>query len=583
MKRSVLIATGCVFLLASAALLATYFVTAPAPGHISMQIEAKPAIMTNAYKVYGNRAAGNGRYWLAKVVLTNDGGRTLTDVSTSFQVPGHIGWTTPRTYPEVLPGQTVVALFYPRFPDAVATKTTNTTEQVEFRVEYDAGEGRRQESRQVDFQMRGRNDMIYTTLASSEIVSSHDLYENTDLLATFVTPDDPVIKYFVQQLEQKVMGGTTVGAGADVEEVLRFMNAVYSYWVASGIVYAGTEGLPERSGTSITMIQHVRLPREVLVGQAGLCVELTTLFASIAQAAGLQPVILTTERHAYPAVKVGNSVIPIEATSVGTPGMGKDYGPSSFEGAVRVGQANLEAWLAGRGESVINGKVVMRPGSPIGWIDVAELHQQGLVPPELADDPVLKQKIDDTLASLLGGKRRAAASEPAPKVDTRGASSRPTGEPAAAGVAGNTYADPRGYFSVTIPAGWQSAALPYPAMPALALQAMDQRSGIGLEVYVFDGAENVAGAMSAIQSAIAASGGTLSYAPSGSATVGGKSFQRFAGTTYFPATGAGTEWEAYVRAGGGMTIVMSIGASAGQLGSRRSYLRQVVQTLRSRA
>lgn len=582
MKRAILVTAGCGLLVASAALLTAHFLTGPDPGHVSMQIETKPAVMTSAYKVYANREAGEGRYWLAKVILTNDGGRTLENVETSFQVPGHIAWTTPRKYPELLPGQTVVALFYPRFPDAVATKTTNTTEQVEFRVAYDGRDGRHEESRQVDFQMRGRNDMIYTTLPASEIVSSHDLYENTDLLASFVTPDDPVIKYFVQQLEQKVMGGTSVGAGADVEETLRFMHAVYAYWVASGIVYAGTEGLPERSGDSITMIQHVRLPREVLTGQAGLCVELATLFASIAQAAGLEPVILTTEQHAYPAIKVGNDVIPIEATSVGMPGRGRGYGAASFEDAVRVGQANLQAWVQGRGESVIDGKVVMQPGLPIGWYDISELHQQGIVPPELPDDPVLKQKIDDTMAALLGGKR-AASAPPAATRAARAETPRPAPAAKESGVPGNAYADPRGYFVVTIPAGWQSAASPYPGMPALALQAMDRGTGSGLEVYVFEGAENVQGAMSVIQQAIGSTGGVVSFAPSGSATLGGKSFQRFDGTTYFPATGMGTEWEAYARAAGNLTIVMTVGTAPGQLAARRSYLRQVVRTLRVRA
>jgi hypothetical protein len=125
--------------------------------------------------------------------------------------------------------------------------------------------------------------------------------------------------------------------------------------------------------------------------------------------------------------------------------------------------------------------------------------------------------------------------------------------------------------------------MPYPGMPALALQAMDRGSGSGLEVYVFEGAENVPGAMSVIQQAIGTSGGVVQFAPSGKATLGGKSFQRFDGTTYYPATGMGTEWEAYARAAGNITIVVTVGAAPGQLAARRSYLRQVARTLRVRA
>lgn len=577
MKRPVLFVAGGVLLAAAIACFLAFFLARPEPGRIGMQIEVKPAIMTAAYKVYANRNAGDGRYWLAKVVLKNDGERPLANVSTSFQVPGLIAWTTPRTYPEVLPGQTIVSLFYPHFPDAVAAKTTSTTEAVELRVEYDAGRERRQETRQVEFQMRGRNDMIYTTLPAAEVVNPHDYYENTDLFAAFVTPDDPVIKYFVQQLEQRVMGGTTVGAGADVEEVGRFMNAVYSYWVASGIVYAGTEGLPEKIGDSVTATQHVRLPREVLTGKAGLCVELAALFASIAEAAGLEPVIVTTANHAFPAIKVGNNLVAIEATSVGTPGMGERSGPSSFESAVRYGDAELAAWMRGGGDIVIDGRKVGELATPIAAYDIADLHGKGIVPPELPDDAVLKQKIDDTFDRLLsrsGGRRAAAAATEPPRAATAGAQeSRP----------GNAYNDPGGRYSIVIPEGWRAAVAPNPAMPWVALQAMDPGSGIGFEVYVYEGVASVQAVMDHIQSSIASMGGVMQYAPQGSASLGGRQFQAFTGGTSFPATGQATQWDAYVRAAGNRTYVLSLGAAPGRLAAARPTLRLVAETFRVRS
>jgi hypothetical protein len=89
--------------------------------------------------------------------------------------------------------------------------------------------------------------------------------------------------------------------------------------------------------------------------------------------------------------------------------------------------------------------------------------------------------------------------------------------------------------------------------------------------------------MSVIQQAIGSSGGVVNFAPSGSATLGGKPFERFSGTTFYPATGMGTEWEAYARAAGNLTIVMTVGTAPGQLAARRSYLRQVARTLHVRA
>ncbi|HQR23853.1 MAG TPA: hypothetical protein PK163_03655 [Steroidobacteraceae bacterium] len=578
MKRPVLFVVGGVLLVASAACFLAFFLGRPDPGRIGMRIEVKPAVMTAAYKVYANRTAGDGRYWLTKTILKNDGGRPLKNVSTSYQVPGLIGWTTPRTYPEVLPGQTIVSLFYPHFPDSVASKTTNTTEVVELRVEYDGVTGRQQETRQVEFQMRGRNDMIYTTLPASELVNPHDYYENTDLFAVFVTPDDPVIKYFVQELEQRVMGGTTVGAGADVQEVGRFMKAVYSYWVASGIVYAGTEGLPEKVGETVTSIQHVRLPREVLTGKAGLCIELAALYSTIAEAAGLEPVIVTTANHAFPAIKVGGDLVAIEATAIGTPGMGEDSGPMSFGSAQRLGDAELSAWMQGGGDVVIDGHKVGELAIPIAAYDIADLHSKGIVPPELPDDAALKQKIDDTFDQLLsrsGGRQASAGSTSRPQVAAEAAQARDS-------APGNAYNDPGGRYSIVIPAGWQAAVQPNPATPWVALQAMDPGTGIGLEVYVFEGVASVQAVMDHIQAGVASMGGVMQYTPLGSASLGGRSFQLFTGGTAFPSAGRATDWDAYVRAAGNRTYVLSLGTTPGRLAAARPVLRQVAGTFRVR-
>jgi hypothetical protein len=413
--RAILKVSGGALLAVAIAAGAIYMVNRPPPGRLTLAIETKPALMSAAYKVYGNRAVGNGRYWLSKVVLKNEGGSALENVSTSYRVPGLIEWSTPTTYPRILPGQTIVSLYYPQLPDSLATKTTTTTEHMELKVEYADRRGEQHESRQMDFQLRGRNDLIYTTLPESEVLNVRDLYENTDLAAAFVTPDDPVIKYFVAQLESKAMGGTMVGAGADPKEIARFMATVYAFEQLSGIVYAGTEGLPEKSGSSMTMIQKVRLPREVLLGGSGLCIELAALFATISEAAGLDPVIFMTTIHAFPGLKVNNDLVGFEATAVGIPGMGEKRVP--FEAALKRGMEEKDIWLNGGNRQI---------GQRIMMLDLHYLHHvSGIVPPELPDDPAARQKIDEILARLLGGAGNAQQQQaPAPRQGARSASSQ---------------------------------------------------------------------------------------------------------------------------------------------------------------
>ncbi|HVN41617.1 MAG TPA: hypothetical protein VMT50_02455, partial [Steroidobacteraceae bacterium] len=536
MTRQFLRVSGVVLVGLGVAVGAAYMLTRAPPGRLTFNIETTPAVMSAAYKVYGNRSAGDGRYWLSKVVIKNEGGSPVEDVTASFQVPGFVEWTNPKSYPRILPGQTVVSLFYPRFPDTVATKTTTTTEHVEMKVEYaDRGGGKHQETRETDFQLRGRNDLIYTTLPEAEILTTQDLYENTDLAAAFVTPDDPVIKYFVEQLESKAMGGTTVGAGASPHEIGRFMANFYAFEQLSGIVYAGTEGLPEKHGNSVSMIQKVRLPREVLLGGAGLCIELAALFASVSEAAGLDPVIFTTAKHAFPGVRVNGEVVAFEATSVGLPGMGEKR--TSFDDALKAGQQNKAIWMNGGNQDL---------GPRILVLDLHYLHHvSGIVPPELPDDPAARAKIDEILARLLSGGNRAqqapaarpaVARSAAPASAPAPAPPPPSSTPEPSQDAGATrYSDPNGFFTVSLPAGWQ--AHPYPVSArfrSLALEAFDPRQTMRFSVLVFPGTPSAETAFGQLRSYVTSLGGQMKFNEQAPVNNRGRDYRQFYGGTAYP-------------------------------------------------
>jgi hypothetical protein len=577
--RAILKVSGGALLAVAIAAGAIYMVNRPPPGRLTLAIETKPALMSAAYKVYGNRAVGNGRYWLSKVVLKNEGGSALENVSTSYRVPGLIEWSTPTTYPRILPGQTIVSLYYPQLPDSLATKTTTTTEHLELKVEYADRRGDQHESRQMDFQLRGRNDLIYTTLPESEVLNVRDLYENTDLAAAFVTPDDPVIKYFVAQLESKAMGGTMVGAGADPKEIARFMATVYAFEQLSGIVYAGTEGLPEKSGSSMTMIQKVRLPREVLLGGSGLCIELAALFATISEAAGLDPVIFMTTIHAFPGLKVNNDLVGFEATAVGIPGMGEKRVP--FEAALKRGMEEKDIWLNGGNRQI---------GQRIMMLDLHYLHHvSGIVPPELPDDPAARQKIDEILARLLGGAGNAQQQQaPAPRQVARSASSQaprtapapppPSATPApSGGGGGNRYSDPNGFFTVALPAGWHVNPYPAAGFRSLALTASDAGSTMAVAVLVFPGVPSTDDAFSQVRRYVQSQGGQMSSTEQPVVTNGGRQYLQYYGGTRY-SQGTSIDWVTYVRSFPQGTVMFSLQAKQGQLVPVLPQLRQIFAT-----
>jgi hypothetical protein len=78
-------------------------------------------------------------------------------------------------------------------------------------------------------------------------------------------------------------------------------------------------------------------------------------------------------------------------------------------------------------------------------------------------------------------------------------------------------------------------------------------------------------------------GGAMQYAPQGTASINGRTFQVFTGGTVFPAAGTAMEWDAFVRAAGNNTYVLSVGTGGARLGAVRPALHQVAVTFRVRA
>lgn len=577
MDKKILLSVGAVLLLTGLALIGMSFGgSSDDSGSLRLQIETRPAIMSASYKVHANKELKDGRYWAAKVLLINDGPGAISNVRVSYRIPDFVDWTSPRPYPKVLPNQTVVDLFYPRFPAKLSEKLTTSTEQIEIKIVFESGGEQREEFRKVDFDLRGRNDLIYTTMDSDEISSITDVYENTDLIASFVTPEDPVIKYFTQQLQQKVLGGTTAGVSNDPQEIVRFMQGLYNYQLAAGVVYGGTLGLPEKIGNSYTVVQKVRMPREVLTGEAGLCIELSTLFASVALSAGLEPVIFLTARHAWPGIKMADgSIIPIEATTIGGEGIG---GVGDFEAAMKGGQENMQAFFSGGSQSI---------GQSIGLIDVSKLHAAGIRPPELADDPALNKRLEEKIQSLVAGASKAPAKTKTAARNSGGGSSgggrsggRGTTPPQPRNVPAGflAYQHPTGAFRMGHPNGWTAQSSPYPQVPILAAVIAQNPNGLGpaAEVYMLPGSVNANTALDTIAYTIENFGGYLEASPGGSVSLQGAGYQVYNGQTSMP--NASYEWRGYFRQVPGGTVAVIVSAPYGQLGNYNQVLSQIADT-----
>jgi transglutaminase-like putative cysteine protease len=279
----------------------------------------RKSIMTFAYKIYGDPAAQNGRYFLSKIVFRNDGNGPVRNLSVSYQIPDYVGWTTPETYPEVSPGQTVVELYYPQLPAKVTQLTSQTNATLETKIHWsdEAGKEKEQVLRS-NIILRSVNEIEYTDLPSGELLTWYDMFATAPFATAMVTPNDPVVKEFISEVTKRT-GGTTAGIVGGPKEVLRIMQAVYDYMCSTGMRYTSDSGVPERIGDVQTTVQTVRLPRDVILTNEGLCIELAILWASIMEHLGLPSTVVFIPGHALTVVQYGqgsDDIIPIECTAI---------------------------------------------------------------------------------------------------------------------------------------------------------------------------------------------------------------------------------------------------------------------------
>jgi hypothetical protein len=77
-----------------------------------------------------------------------------------------------------------------------------------------------------------------------------------------VTPNDPIVKEYAAAITKHI-GGTLAGVTQDPRQMLELMKATYDYMRQTGMRYASSEGVPTSIGDTRTLVQTVRLPRDV--------------------------------------------------------------------------------------------------------------------------------------------------------------------------------------------------------------------------------------------------------------------------------------------------------------------------------
>ncbi len=332
---------------------------------VRTKLTVKPRIMSATYKIYGDPEFHNGYYWVARAEITNTGNSNIYNLTITYKMEGYCDWSESHTYHVVVPGETVVDLYYPVIPSKVTKLMTRTPTMVEMKYTYKDERGRLHTAyKHKRLHILGISQFEFSNIPVEERTGSWmDDYSNAPLLAAWVTRLDPVVKKFAGMASQLAGGVATSQRNKDA---IRFCKALYDLMVDNKIVYQ----TPSASFlTEYSYEQDVKYPRDTLRDKAGTCVDLSILYAAVCEAEGLRTLLVLLPGHMFPIVSLPEGgYLPVEISAISGTGGSKPSAKSpSFAEIVRLAQRDMRR---------------LREGLYY-LVDVEELWRQGVVSPEL--------------------------------------------------------------------------------------------------------------------------------------------------------------------------------------------------------
>ena len=443
----------------------------------------RKSVMTFAYKIYGDPAAQNGRYFLSKIVFHNDGTGPVHDLSISYQIPDYISWTTPQEYSEIPAGQTVVQCYYPQLPSKVTQLSNDTNATLETKIRWaDKSGAMKEQILRSNVMLRGVNEIEYTDLPANEILTWYDVFATSPFAAAMVTPNDPVVKEFVAEVTKRT-GGSMAGVAGGGREVARMMKGVYDYMCDTGMRYTSDSGVPAKIGDVQTLVQTVRMPRDVIITNEGLCIELALLWASVMEHLGCQTTVVFRPGHAFTVVRYGdgtNDYIPIECTAITPMAVGAKK-PVPFEDAVKMAEEDLEKQRY---------KI---------FVNVEEYQKQGFLPPELPNIEI------DKIKGILAQRSDHTATAYAQNAGTGARTDAQTGQVRQGYY---RYVGANNLVSVDVPETW--TRMENSPVPGMVFTAQDMQSSVAVNVFYYPNLSTPSEAMQMARRGVSrVSGGTV--------------------------------------------------------------------------
>lgn len=523
-------------------------------GSIDLKIQPASVIMPAAYKVYANPDVAGGRYNLFKAIIKNTGSSEIHNLKVQYRVPKFIDdWTDVPAQTDLLPGQEAVVTCFPVFNQSITEKNTSSKEKTEIRFFYGGKSNPTEKDESFVFDMTSVNDIVFSDMKDQDKVYMSDYQSNIPLYACMVGSQDPIIKYYAQQVQQKVLQGEDaagVGTGGNIDdkkvkEAVRVMEGVYEATRRTKMVYSETSAGESKFGDNTTSTEHIRLAREVVTGNTGLCIELALLHASVLKAAGNHAVIFLIPGHAYPGIKLGNSYLAIESTCIGGEGLG---GVMTADQAFKAGMNELDTFFMARRQGLAGYYI----------LDLDELNDEGYKEMELKDDQFLRQKVDQLAQNFQAGytqQQPQQQQQQQQQNDNGGGGQTADNDDNVPNTNTTNMVTHSGNISFQYPASWTQKNHPFPQLPILITTFISPSKHGAVEIYQVPGASSVDQAMNYIQQSLMRLGVRVKYGADGQQN----GLTRYTGISV-GAQGISYHWEGFLRAVNGGVEAAVVGS-----------------------
>ncbi|MCP5452361.1 MAG: tetratricopeptide repeat protein [Spirochaetaceae bacterium] len=229
---------------------------------------------------YDDNAVGSAR-------VVNAGSRTLTGLKVSFVVPQYMDAPKECAVIERLaPGESVDVPLYGLFNDRILGVTEATKASAEIRVERGSSPA---QAKTVTVVVYDRNALTW---------------DDDRHAAAFVSSKDP----WVLDLSGNIAAAVKDSRAPEVPENIQSAIAFHEGLRAYGIGYALSPNRPFATGAvDAGAVDSLKFPRQTLGYRAGDCADLSVLYASFFEAAGIRTAFITVPGHIFMAFDSGLS------------------------------------------------------------------------------------------------------------------------------------------------------------------------------------------------------------------------------------------------------------------------------------